>query len=291
MRTRLFAFLSVLAVAPMLVASNCNIAVVAGSTQIFVPGPTVTEFTFSIQVQVPVGSTFNPATDVTLNGAPILVTPDAGTSQSFSATLSPGFPLQDSNHLEARATLPSGPSIATKDFTYTPPKARIHRITNAAELIHGPLAHGRVGDYMIENSVARFIVQDVAKRDIYSVGAFGGNLIDLELLSHPGTDNFIEIQPMLNVETVINAQTLVVVNDGQDGTAAILRTCGPDDLLDFVNPSSTISDGGIAVPPNLDDNDQPVEGFGEPGGVPRLQEVLPLLQALITLEQQRLADR
>src|SRR4030095_12583297 len=211
-RTRLLAFFSVAALAPMLVASNCNIGGVAGSTPIFVAGSTVTAFACTIQVQVPVGSTFNPATDVTLNGAPILVTPDAGTSQSFSATLSPGFPLQDSNHLEARATLPSGPSIATRDFTYAPPKARIHRITNTAELIHGPLAHGRIGDWMIENSVARFIVQDVAQRDIYSVGAFVGNRIDLELLSNPGNDNFIEIQPMLNVETVINAQTVVVVN-------------------------------------------------------------------------------
>ena len=55
--------------------------------------------------------------------------------------------------------------------------------------------------------MARFIVQDVAQRDIYSVGGFGGNLIDVELLANPGNDNFIEIQPMLNIETVVNAQT------------------------------------------------------------------------------------
>ena len=50
---------------------------------------------------------------------------------------------------------------------------------------------------------------------------------------------------MLNVETVVNAQTIVVVNDGQNGTPAIIRACGPDDLLDFVNPSSQLISAGI----------------------------------------------
>jgi hypothetical protein len=183
----------------------------------------------------------------------------SGGPKTYTATVQPGFPLQDQNQIRAQLHLPNGVTkVSFANFEYAPPKARIHQITNPADLIEGPLAHGRVGDWLIENTVARFIVQDVAQRDLYSVGAFGGNIIDVELLANPGNDNFLEIQPMLNVETVVNAQTLEVVNDGQDGTAAILRTCGPDDLLDFVNPSSTIADGGIAVPPNLDDNDQPV---------------------------------
>ena len=158
---------------------------------------------------------------------------------------------------------PSGPRVVSQVFQYRPAKARVVQITDPSQLIGGPLAHGRIGDWLIENSIVRFIVQDVAQRDLYSVGAFGGNVIDLELVAKPGTDNFIEIQPMLNVETVINAQTIEVVNDGQDGTAAILRTCGPDDLLDFVNPSSLIGDAGFDVPPNMDDNDQTVEACTE----------------------------
>ena len=74
---------------------------------------------------------------------------------------------------------------------------------------------------------------------------------------------------MLNIETVVNAQTVEIVNDGQDGTAAILRTCGPDDLLDFVNPSSTIADAGLTAPANIDDNDQPVEACTEYSLEPR----------------------
>jgi len=265
MRARWFAIVLVTALAPMLAGSNC-VPGAANVTKILVPAPaaTITDFQVLIRVQIPAGWTLDPANDVKINGAPILVVQEGPGALTWAATVGPGFPLLDANQIEARSGAADGSiSIATRPFTYAPPKARVRQITNAADLIGGPLAHGRVGDWLIENSVVRFIVQDVAQRDIYSVGGFGGNVIDLELVAHPDTDNFIEIQPMLNVETVINAQTVEIVNDGQDGTAAILRTCGPDDLLDFVNPSSSILDAGFGVPPNLDDNDQPIVGCTE----------------------------
>ncbi|HSH11363.1 MAG TPA: hypothetical protein VLA10_06215, partial [Ilumatobacter sp.] len=123
-----------------------------------------------------------------------------------------------------------------------------------------PLAHGKVGDYLLENDVAHFIVQDVGQRDMYSVGAFGGNLIDAELVGAPGLDNVLEIQPAVNAETVINAQTIEIVNDGSNGAPAIIRTCGPDDLLDFVNPSAVVEAAGIPYPSIADDRDSLVEG-------------------------------
>ena len=98
------------------------------------------------------------------------------------------------------------------------------RITDPADLITGPLADGRIGDYLLANDVARFIIQDAPQRDLYSVGAFGGNIIDAELIGHPGLDNFLEIQPAVQIETVINAQTVEIVNDGADGQAAVIRT-------------------------------------------------------------------
>lgn len=141
--------------------------------------------------------------------------------------------------------------------------ASAHEITNAAELITGPLASGKLGDTMIENGVARFIIQKAGVRDMYSVGGFGGNLIDMELVGHPGLDNFLEMQPAINIETVINATSLEIVNDGSDGGAAIVRTCGPDDVLDFVNPSTIIEDAGLDFPPAANDNNQNVEGCTE----------------------------
>jgi hypothetical protein len=141
-----------------------------------------------------------------------------------------------------------------------PGLATAREITDSGDLISGPLAHGKIGDYLIENEVARFIIQDVGIRDLYSVGCFGGNIIDVELIGHPGLDNFLEIQPAVNMETVINAQTIEIVNDGSDGTPAIVRTCGPDDILDFVNPSTVVEAAGFTFPASADDKDYDVEG-------------------------------
>ncbi len=138
--------------------------------------------------------------------------------------------------------------------------ADAHEIVNAAELLEGPLADGQVGDFMMSNEKVRVVIQRAGVRDMYSVGGFGGNIIDAELVDHPGMDNFLEIQPAVNLETVINATSLEVVNDGADGGAAIIRTCGPDDLLDFVNPSTVIRDAGLNFPASADDLDQDVEG-------------------------------
>lgn len=141
--------------------------------------------------------------------------------------------------------------------------ATAHEIVNAAELITGPLADGQLGDTMMANEVARFIIQKPGVRDMYSVGGFGGNIIDAELVGHPGLDNFLEIQPALNIETVVNATTLEVVNDGSDGGAAIVRTCGPDDVLDFVNPSTIIESAGLNFPAAANDHDDDVDACTE----------------------------
>lgn len=223
---------------------------------------TVGTFAFSIRIVLPEGR-FDPATlEVQLNGAPVSVT---GGPTDFTASIDAGPPLRDDNVLLASALLTdgSGSPVSTRTFRYLPPKARARRITDPADLVRGPLAHGTAGDYLLENTRARFVVQDAPKRDLYSVGAFGGNLIDAELVDRPGTDNFLEIQPAVNIETVINAQTVEIVNDGQDGLAAVVRTCGPDDILDFVNPSTVIEDNGMPFPAAADDRDYEVEGCTE----------------------------
>jgi len=221
-----------------------------------------------------------------LNGQPLTV---IGGPTQFRASVSggpimhPGEPLRDQNLLvvEARRENDRGQGSGAKGglvraaqrFAYAIAKARAYRIEGARDCpVSGPLAHRRVGDYCLENDGARFVVQDITAprdpdqptpRDLYSVGAFGGNLIDAVLPSNPTTDNFLEFQAMLNVETVANYQSLEIVNDGENGLPAILRVCGPDDLLDFVNPSSQLIDLGLPPPPGTDDNDQEIEACTE----------------------------
>ncbi|HYB98087.1 MAG TPA: hypothetical protein VEC57_03025 [Candidatus Limnocylindrales bacterium] len=136
-------------------------------------------------------------------------------------------------------------------------------ITDESDLITGPLADGQVGDFMMRNDLARFIIQRGNVRDMYSVGGFGGNIIDVEYNGVAGTDNFLEMQPAINIETVINATAVEVVNDGSNGAAAVVRACGPDDVLDFVNPSTIIEDAGLNFPEDANDNNQDVEACTE----------------------------
>jgi len=255
-----------------------------GAIEIRSPGRLVDEFSFPLEFEIPGG--IEPGSlEVELNGVSILDRVTGG-PESFRALIEPGAPLRDRNLLAIRASRADRPGrghgkgraahgrghgesrgrgrgaiFAKRSFAYLPPgKARAHRIERARDRIRGPLGHSRVGDWLLENGIARFAIQDVAQRELYSVGTFGGNLIDAELVGHPGKDNFLEVQPGLNIETVINAQTLEIVNDGQDGTAAVIRTCGPDDLLDFVNPSSAVTDLGLPFPPLADDRDLEIEG-------------------------------
>lgn len=226
-------------------------------------GEIVTSFSFPLEVVIPTVYVDISTLRVMINGQQVSVASLGGSS--FGSTVSPGAPLLDANSIVVTVTDNAGAVLMTSStFSYLPPKARVARVTSPAELIEGPLAQGQVGDYLLRNGLARFIVQDVAQRGLSNVGTYGGNLIDAELLADPGRDEFLEIQPLLNIESVINAQTLEIVNDGEDGTAAILRTCGPDDLLDFVNISSNIvEEVGLPLPASIDDRDFEIEACTE----------------------------
>jgi hypothetical protein len=251
---------TLLALVPLQLAPTCT----PGGPDIVIqsPGTLVSNFDFQVQFEL-IGSFVPGSLVVALNFTPL---PVSG-GPVYTATVHPGPPLLDHNVLIVKARRSSDNVYVTRglSFDYLPPKARAFHISDASVLPHGPLAHGKVGDYMLENSEARFVVQDVNQRDFYSVGAFGGNIIDAVRIGDTERDNFYEMTPMLNIETVINAVTLEIVNDGQDGTAAIIRTCGPDDLLDFVNPSGQIRPFAptIIFPPAADDNNQPIEGCTE----------------------------
>jgi hypothetical protein len=61
------------------------------------PGHQVRTFSFTIEVEVPVGASFDPAGGATLNGVPV---PVAGGPSRDTAEVSPGFPLLDDNRLD-----------------------------------------------------------------------------------------------------------------------------------------------------------------------------------------------
>jgi hypothetical protein len=230
MRSR-YLLLALVVAASTQLAGSCGRP--ASDIKLLAPGPgDVTTFSFSVTFEVTPGVFDLGTLAATLNGEPMILTGGpvyTATIETGTSTVDPGFPLQDDNVLRITAQRLNSAVTAKKvrAFKYLPPKARAYELETGdeAKLITGPLAHNRIGDYMLENTVARFAIQDANQRDLHSVGQFGGNIIDAALVGKPGLDSFFELQPSLDIETVVNATSIKVVNDGQDGTAAIIESC------------------------------------------------------------------
>ncbi len=160
---------------------------------------------------------------------------------------------------------------ATPTPTGTPsPQSFAHatRITSADELIGGPLARGRVGDYLIANDKIRIVIRDSdairgIPRQFDFLLSYGGNIIDADRVRAPGDpdrDSFEAMTPLINVSSTVNVQQIEVINDGSNGEPALLRTTGVDDLLDAIDPTNAIRSVGVGgIPEPAQDKDIPVE--------------------------------
>jgi hypothetical protein len=235
-----------------------------GGIELASPGPLVEDCGVDVQFAL-VGSFDLDTVTATLNGEPLLIT---GEGPLLSTRVEPGpaLVIDGSNDLVVSAERTGSGALVTVNhsFDYVPPNASARTVVTAADLVDGPLAHGRPGDYVLDNGCARFIVQQPGPRDFNQIGAYGGNLIDAERIVNgvgQGNDNFWEVQPAVNIETVIHATSSQIGNDGNDGNPAYVETCGPDDLLDGINPSTVVVEaGGAPLGPNIDDKDWDVEG-------------------------------
>jgi hypothetical protein len=110
-------------------------------------------------------------------------------------------------------------------------------IVDAAELISGPASSGRVGDFYLRNSRARFVVQSAAR--VIGVVPQGGNLIDAVALDEQGKDasedHFGELSLIYLVGRTCEHETVEVVRDGSAGGAAVLRAVGRSSINDYIN--------------------------------------------------------
>ena len=176
MRRSLFAFLVLSAVALVSCRPNPN--------RIIIPAPLMKVETFSFEIRfVLQGELVPESLEAELNMVDILGRFTGG-PEIYTATIAPGSPLQKNNQLKVQAErVDGGMAVAVRNFMYVPPGlASAREIKKSSDLIRGPLGHSKLGDWLLENDVARFAIQDVAQRELYSVGQYGGNLIDAELI-------------------------------------------------------------------------------------------------------------
>ncbi|MCK6550618.1 CehA/McbA family metallohydrolase [Myxococcota bacterium] len=126
---------------------------------------------------------------------------------------------------------PSGPPRL--DVPLTAGQARAGLVTDAAELVRGTTAKGRVGDYKLYNAkVAVVIAQPGSARGYHP---YGGTILDADRV-RPRTDDgqttFGEVILALDL-AVMKPDTVEVVRDGTDGGEARIRLKGTEAPLPF----------------------------------------------------------
>jgi len=124
--------------------------------------------------------------------------------------------------------------------------AEAFQIADPSDLIGGPIAQGRVGDWMLRNSDIRVIVRDVG-RDFSFMVTNGGHIIDADRVRDTPAedrDNFMGLQALVHIASTQATTNIQVLNDGTDCNPAILRTTGVDDLFDPIDPQVAIFQAG-----------------------------------------------
>jgi hypothetical protein len=142
-----------------------------------------------------------------------------------------------------------------------PAVAVAREASQPSDLLQGPLARSSIGDFVLENELLRVIIQKPG-RNWFGIGTYGGNIIDVSRKLDDGSflpDHLEEFVIGLNIENTPNYTEVRVTNPGADGEEAQICARGPDDLLDYVNASSTIRGFGLPFPDSADDKDLPLE--------------------------------
>jgi len=113
------------------------------------------------------------------------------------------------------------------------------QVTSADQLIGGPSAKGKVGDYLLENDKVRFIV--AGKGQAWAGGVFGGTLLDADIqrkrsdvMYGKGWDSFAETFPLVN---------LMVANPAMPGTDVGKSKDNLLELTPIVSGIEVLSDG------------------------------------------------
>jgi hypothetical protein len=140
--------------------------------------------------------------------------------------------------------------------------ARALQITTQAERIGGELGRSDIGDYLLVNDKIQAAILRPGRHAYNAVGLYGGNLIDADRHHLDGIerDSFEILAAGINLENTPDYTSVTVMNDGTNGMPAVIRATGPDDLLDYINPSTVVNGFAAgAFPAGADDTDLPID--------------------------------
>jgi hypothetical protein len=118
-------------------------------------------------------------------------------------------------------------------------------------LFAGSAAEGRIGDVLLKNAVARFVVQ-APRADGHYYEPVGGGIIDADVARPagvPGRDPVDEWTGMFGLGRISEATAVEVVEDGRDGVAIVRVTAREAPLTLF---TGSLEDPGLVPDLGLD---------------------------------------
>lgn len=114
--------------------------------------------------------------------------------------------------------------------------ATAKQVTDASELIGGPNAQGKVGDYLLKNDHVRIIIRGVSEGGI---DGYGGTIVDMDRTrfpGEPGNDQFGTIMPIFDGTRTVRPQRVFVLDNGASTGTAIIRVEGEDAPFPGISP-------------------------------------------------------
>lgn len=116
-----------------------------------------------------------------------------------------------------------------------PGEVRAGVIVEAAALLTGPTAKGRVGDYKLYNDQVAFIIAAAGRAAGFN--PHGGTIVDADLIRQEGEaghSTFGEVIVGVDL-SVIEPSSVEVISDGADGTEARIRVRGAEGPLPLID--------------------------------------------------------
>ncbi len=125
--------------------------------------------------------------------------------------------------------------------------ARARKIEFAGQLLAGPNAVGKVGDYLLENEKIRVVVQ--AGGRAFGPLPYGGTIIDADLAGPgPGNDQFGEVGLLYNFGRTVKPDQYEVLADGASGGPGIVAISGDDAANDYLSIRNKLAESLGRVP-------------------------------------------
>jgi len=111
-------------------------------------------------------------------------------------------------------------------------QARVYQVEREDQLISGGAAHGRIGDWIVENDRVRFLIEGDDR--VMNPCPYGGNILDVSYLEGPSQDDILgEVCLFINATQTLDPDIFEVIPT--DNGAAVLAVTGTIQLGDYLN--------------------------------------------------------